>query len=146
MRLGLSVLRLVAGLVVLVVVVFISGAVAPVMLLSDGLGDLQGEARLVGEAALHAARMGCSEPIDNMLTRQLRVVRTQRVPGRCPTRVGRVPSGYWVLIQRYTVFGIRAGMMSVCGDMGECRAREGFQSSQSPGNTGSRPLGHRPRP
>jgi hypothetical protein len=124
-RLGVRVPLAVADLLVVPVVRFIAGAIAPPMFLSDGLGDLQGETRLVGEAALDAARTGCSEPVDNLLTRQLRVVQVEPVPGRCAAPVSRVTAGYRVLIRRYTFFGIPLGWMSVCGDMGECRARAG---------------------
>jgi hypothetical protein len=118
-----ALLRLAAGLLAGLALLFVAGAVTPWLLVGDGLADLPVEMRPVGEAALRETWGGCSEPIDRVLNRQLRVVRIEPVPGRCPTLGGGVGSRYRVLVQRHTFFGIAFGTIAVCGSGGECWAR-----------------------
>lgn len=59
-----------AGLVVLLsVVLVVVGAVTPRLPIDDGLADLQGETRRVGEAALDDGWLMCHEPGDRLLSR-----------------------------------------------------------------------------
>jgi hypothetical protein len=115
-------LRLFVGLAVALGGLFLAGAITPRLFVGDGLADLPNETRAIGEVALREAWGACSESFNGVLNRRLRVVQVQ-VPGTCPTVDGGAASGYRVLIQKHTFFGIPLGKIAVCESGGVCDVR-----------------------